>query len=116
LASPNELRERPPTPFWSWSWRSFNNFIVSLIVASVSQPCWAMIEAVVIMAIVVLNAVLGVVQENRAEKAPAALKEDGRPKPRRSATGIACACSSRELVPGDVVLIEAATTFPPICA
>ena len=83
---PNELRERPPTPFWKLVLAQLNNFIVILLVvaAIVSALLGDVIEAVVIMAIVVLNAVLGVIQENRAEHALAALKRMAAPSTRAS--------------------------------
>jgi P-type Ca2+ transporter type 2C len=111
---PNELRERPPTPFWKLVLAQLNNFIVILLVVAsvVSALLGDVIEAVVIMAIVVLNAVLGVVQENRAEKALAALKKMAAPEAETIRDGHRLRVSSRELVPGDVVLIEAGNYVP----
>ena len=70
------------------------------------------IEAAAILAIVVLNAVLGVIQESRAEEALAALRRWRRPRRRSSATGTARSCRPRELVPGDLVLLEAGNYVP----
>jgi P-type Ca2+ transporter type 2C len=111
---PNELRERPPTPFWKLVLAQLNNFIVILLVvaAIVSALLGDVIEAVVIMAIVVLNAVLGVIQENRAEQALAALKRMAAPEAETIRDGHRLRVSSRELVPGDVVLIEAGNYVP----
>ncbi|HTP09959.1 MAG TPA: cation-translocating P-type ATPase [Anaerolineae bacterium] len=111
---PNELRERPPTPFWKLVVAQLNNFIVILLIvaAVVSALLGDVIEAVVIMAIVVLNAILGVIQENRAEKALAALKKMAAPEAEAIRDGHRVRISSRELVPGDVVLIEAGNYVP----
>jgi P-type Ca2+ transporter type 2C len=111
---PNELRERPPTPFWKLVLAQLNNFIVILLIvaAVVSALLGDVIEAVVILAIVVLNAVLGVIQENRAEKALAALKKMAAPDAETIRDGHRVRVSSRELVPGDVVLIEAGNYVP----
>ncbi len=111
---PNELRERPPTPFWKLVLAQLNNFVVILLVvaAVISALLGDVIEAVVIMAIVVLNAVLGVVQESRAEKALAALKKMAAPEAETIRDGHRVRVSSRELVPGDVVLIEAGNYVP----
>ena len=111
---PNELRERPPTPFWKLVLAQLNNFVIILLVVAsvISALLGDLIEAVVIMAIVVLNAVLGVVQESRAEKALAALKKMAAPEAETIRDGHRVRVSSRELVPGDVVLIEAGNYVP----
>src|SRR5512136_654309 len=111
---PNELRERPPTPFWKLVLGQLNSFIVILLIVAsiISALLGDLIEAVVIMAIVVLNAVLGVVQESRAEKALAALKRMAAPEAETIRDGHRVRVSSRELVPGDVVLIEAGNYIP----
>ena len=111
---PNELLENPPTPFWKLVLEQLNSFIVILLIVAsiVSALLGDTIEAVVILAIVVLNAVLGVVQESRAEKALAALKKMAAPEAETVRDGHRVRVSSRELVPGDVVLIEAGNYIP----
>ncbi len=111
---PNELREKPPTPFWKLVLEQLNSFVVILLIvaAIISALLGDTIEAVVILAIVVLNAVLGVVQESRAEKALAALKKMAAPEAETIRDGHRVRVSSRELVPGDVVLIEAGNYVP----
>ncbi|NEP19071.1 MAG: cation-translocating P-type ATPase [Leptolyngbya sp. SIO4C1] len=64
-------------------------------------------DAIAIFAIVILNAVLGYLQESRAEKALEALTALSSPQVTVLRNGAPCEISSKELVPGDVVLIEA---------
>lgn len=64
-------------------------------------------DAIAIFAIVILNGILGYVQESRAEKALAALKRLASPKVRTIRDGRIAEVSSKELVPGDVMLLEA---------
>ncbi|MCK4692173.1 MAG: hypothetical protein KAT23_00995, partial [Anaerolineales bacterium] len=79
---PNELVEPPRPTLWRMILEQFNNFIVIvLIVASiVSALLGDYIEAGAIMAIVLLNALLGVIQEHRAEEALAALQRLAAPE------------------------------------
>ena len=111
---PNELHEKPPTPFWKLVLEQLNSFVVILLIvaAIISALLGDTVEAVVILAIVVLNAVLGVVQESRAEKALAALKKMAAPEAETIRDGHRVRVSSRELVPGDLVLIEAGNYVP----
>jgi Ca2+-transporting ATPase len=70
------------------------------------------IDSVVILAIVVLNAALGYTQEYRAEKSMAALKRMAVPTVRVLRGGQVQEISSRELVPGDIVLLETGNLVP----
>jgi Ca2+-transporting ATPase len=111
---PNELREKPSTPFWKLVLAQLNSFVVLLLIIAsiVSALLGDYIEAAAIMAIVILNAVLGVVQESRAEQALAALKKMAAPDAEVIRDGHRQRISSRELVPGDVVLLEAGNFVP----
>ncbi len=91
-----------------------NNFLVIiLIVAAVlSLLLGEVVDAVAIMAIVVLNSVLGVVQESKAEQALAALKRMAAPNAQVVRDGVQSTIPARELVPGDIVLLEAGNYVP----
>ena len=111
---PNELKEKPRPTFLQLVLEQFNNFIVILlIVASViSALLGDWIEAGVIMLIVLLNAILGVVQESRAEEALAALKKMAAPECQVLRDGQRVSVTARDLVPGDLVLLEAGNFVP----
>ena len=111
---PNQLTEAPRPSFWRLLWEQFNNFIVMLlIVASViSTLLGEWIDASAILSIVVLNAVLGIIQERRAEEALAALKKLAAPEAHVLRDGHHVTISSRELVPGDIVFLEAGNHVP----
>jgi Ca2+-transporting ATPase len=114
IYGPNQLAEAPPTPFWKRLLDQFNNFLVILlIVASViSAFLGDYVEAAAIMAIVLLNAILGVVQEGRAEQALAALRKLSAPDAHVIRDGVRKVIPSTQLVPGDVVLLEAGNYVP----
>ncbi|HEY4720570.1 MAG TPA: HAD-IC family P-type ATPase, partial [Anaerolineae bacterium] len=111
---PNELLEKPSTPFWRLVLDQLNSFVVILLIVAsvVSALLGDEVEAVMILAIVVLNAVLGVVQEGRAEAALAALKKMAAPEAEVIRDGHRQQIPSRELSPGDVVLLEAGNFVP----
>lgn len=86
--------------------------IILLLAALVSLLLGKSTELIAILAIVVLNAVLGVVQEYRAEQAIAALKRMSQPLVRVLRNGTEQSIDATKLVPGDVLLLEAGNIVP----
>jgi len=111
---PNQLQEAPRSTFLQMLWEQLNNFVVILlIIASViSALLGDYVEAAAIMAIVVLNAVLGIVQEQRAEEALSALKKLAAPDAQVIRDGSRKSIPAYELVPGDIVYLEAGNFIP----
>ncbi|MBP8864141.1 MAG: cation-translocating P-type ATPase [Anaerolineae bacterium] len=121
IYGPNQLQERPPVSFWKRLLDQLRGFVVViLIVAAVISALLnilgldegGLVEAAVIMAIVVLNAVIGVVQESKAEEALAALKKMAAPEAHVLRDGHRILIPSPHLVPGDIVLLEAGNIVP----
>ena len=110
----NELQEKPPVSFWSLLWAQLTGFVVVilLVAAVISMAMGDWIEAVVILLIVVLNAAIGVIQESRAEAALDALKKMAAPEAHVLRDGAKVTVPARELVPGDIVLLEAGSIIP----
>jgi Ca2+-transporting ATPase len=111
---PNQLEEAPGVTFWQMLIDQFNSFVViMLIVAAIISALlgdWE--EAAAILAIVILNATLGVIQERRAEQALTALKKLAAPEAQVVRDGLRQSLSSTQLVPGDIVLLEAGNYVP----
>jgi Ca2+-transporting ATPase len=105
---PNELIERGVKNPWRILWEQVTAIMVLILIAAaiVSLILGEPLDAAVIMIIVVLNAILGFTQENRAEQAIAALKKLAVPTVKVRRDGQIVEISSRELVPGDIMLLE----------
>ncbi|WP_152966217.1 cation-translocating P-type ATPase [Ornatilinea apprima] len=110
----NQLKEKPRPTFLQMIFAQLNNFIIILLIVSavISLALGDVVEAVAIMAIVLLNAILGVVQESRAEEALAALKRMAAPEAQVLRDGKRVTVPAHELVPGDIVFLEAGNFIP----
>lgn len=110
----NELTERPRPGFLKMLLDQFHNFLVIILIvaAAVSLLLGEYVDAIAIMTIVVINAVVGVIQESKAEQALAALKKMAAPNAQVIRDGHQQMIPSRDLVPGDIVLIEAGNYVP----
>ncbi|MBN1306172.1 MAG: cation-translocating P-type ATPase [Anaerolineales bacterium] len=122
---PNQLIETPRSGFLAMLWGQLNNFVVWLLIVAAlvsgligwneythSGESGEFIEAGAIMAIVILNAILGIVQERRAEDALAALKKLAAPEAHILRDGQRITVPARELVPGDIVFLETGNFVP----
>ena len=114
---PNELIEQKTRSILKILWAQFTETMVLILIiaAIVSLFLQHWLEAFSILAIVVLFAFLGFIQEYRAEKAMAALKKLAKPMVRVLRGGNILEISSSDLVPGDVVLIENGNIVPADC-
>jgi Ca2+-transporting ATPase len=106
---PNELVERDIKNPWRIVWEQMTAVMVLILIvaAIVSLLLGELDDPIIIIAIVILNAVLGFSQEYRAEKAIAALKRLAVPTVRVRRDDDVEEISASELVPGDIILIEA---------
>jgi Ca2+-transporting ATPase len=111
---PNELTEKPRPGFLALLWAQFNNYLVIILIvaALIALALGEWVDSIAIMIIVVLNAVVGVIQESKAEQALAALKKMAAPNAQVIRDGNQVTIPGRELVPGDIVLVEAGNYIP----
>jgi Ca2+-transporting ATPase len=106
---PNQLASKAPRPAWLKFIDQFRNFLVIVLIgaALLAGVVGDLKDAIVIAVVVLLNATLGFFQEYRAEAALAALKNMLAPFARVRRAGHAALIPSVDLVPGDILLIEA---------
>ncbi len=110
----NVLIEAPPRSPVAIFAAQLTNFMVLILIgaAVVSGVIGDLTDPLVILAIIVLNAVLGFVQEYRAERAMEALKAMAAPSATVVREGVQSTIAAAELVPGDVVMLEAGRIVP----
>ena len=118
---PNELESEPPVPAWRRFLAQFQDVLVILLLVAtaISFALWLYerdsalpYEALVIFGIVLLNGILGYVQEARAEQAVAALRAMSAAEATVLRDGERRRVPATELVPGDVIMIEEGDTIP----
>lgn len=111
---PNELDAAKPVRPWQVFLRQFSDLMIIVLMAAavISGFLGDPVDTVAILAIVFINAVLGFVQEYRAEKALTALRKMSAPVAVVLRDGERKQIAARELVPGDVVLLEAGNIVP----
>ena len=111
---PNALEKEEEKTLLQMFADQFKDFLVLILVAStvIAAIMGEWVDASVIMAILILNAIMGVVQEGRAGKALAALRKMAVPVATVIRDRRVQKISSEELVPGDVVLLQAGDLVP----
>lgn len=110
----NELEHKKRRTIWNMLIDQFKDFmiIILIIAAVVSGLMGEITDAVIILAIVILNALMGVVQENKAEESLAALKKMAAPHAKVRRNGRPDVIDAAKLVPGDVVVLETGDFVP----
>ncbi|MBE9136356.1 cation-transporting P-type ATPase [Nodosilinea sp. LEGE 07088] len=116
---PNELQEGATRNLWIILWDQFKNIMLLMLIAvalvslvlDLQQGGFPK-DAIAIFAIVLLNGLLGYLQESKAEKALAALKTMTSSRVRVMRSGFEQEVDAKALVPGDVVLLETGVQVP----
>jgi Ca2+-transporting ATPase len=118
---PNALPTEKPVPAWRRFLAQFQDALVILLLvaAGISVTLWALerdtplpYEAIAILAVVLLNATMGYLQESRARSAVAVLKSMSAAQATVVRNGQRRRVPAADLVPGDVILIEEGDTIP----
>ena len=117
----NELTTEKPVPAWKKLLAQFRDVLVILLLVAtaISAGLWVYerdsalpYEAMAIFAVVLLNAILGYVQQSRAERAVAALRQMSAADAHVVRDGTRQTVPASELVPGDILLAEEGDTIP----
>ena len=111
---PNVFREGENPSVWEMLWSQINNILIWILIAAavISVIAGELTDAVIIVSVIMLNAVIGIVQESKAEKALEELQKISTPKAVVKRDGQIKEISSEKIVPGDIVFIEAGRYIP----
>ena len=111
---PNELVREKKKPLWLKFLKQFQDFMIIVLMAAavISGIMGDVTDTVIILLIVIINAIIGFVQEYRAEKAVEALRNMAAPNATVMRDGNIKVIPAHELVPGDKVLLEAGQIVP----
>ncbi|ADJ26233.1 ATPase, P-type (transporting), HAD superfamily, subfamily IC [Dehalogenimonas lykanthroporepellens BL-DC-9] len=111
---PNEMTAKPRKPVIVVFLQQFLNPLIYVLMAAaaVSAATGHFIDALVILTILLINATIGYVQETRAEKAMDALKQMAAPQSQVRRSGRIVKIPSRDIVPGDIIIVEAGDRIP----
>lgn len=120
---PNRLEGRKKESFFVRFLKQFNDFmIIILIIASIISAVVSYIEgsndyfdSIIIIAIVIFNALMGLIQEAKAEKSIEALKKISAPMAKVRRNGNLINIDNDEVVPGDIVILESGNFVPADC-
>ena len=122
---PNKLPEKKKTPLFLVFLQQFNDPMIFILLAAAllsvaisiyntihSGEAFDFADPIIIMGVCVLNAIIGTVQENKAEKSLEALKKMSSPTCVVRRDGKLVELKAEELVPGDIVILEEGRTIP----
>ncbi|OFY84089.1 MAG: calcium-translocating P-type ATPase, PMCA-type [Bacteroidetes bacterium RIFCSPLOWO2_12_FULL_35_15] len=110
----NKIADKKKKTFLQKLLYQFTDFMILILIAAaiISGIIGDVTDTIIILAIVILNAVVGFIQEYRAEKAMEALKNMAASNARVMRKGNALEIPASDLVPGDVVLLETGNIIP----
>ena len=116
----NELKDKKKESIFTKFLKQFNDYmIIILIIASIISAVISFvqgendyIDSIIIIGIVIFNAILGVIQEAKAEKAIEALKEMIAPKAKVLRDGKVIEVDAKGIVVGDIIILEAGNFVP----
>jgi Ca2+-transporting ATPase len=111
---PNKLEEGKKKSLFGIFIAQFQDFMIWILIAAalISGFLGEWVDTLIIAAVVILNAVMGTVQESRAEAALEALKEMAAPFAKVKRGGLILKVPAAELVVGDIVVLEAGDSVP----
>lgn len=111
---PNELPQGKKVTLWQRIIAQFKDLMILILIVAAIVAAFAgeLSDTIIILLVVVLNAAFGVFQETKAENAIDALQKMSTPTTRVRRDGQIAQLSSKELVVGDVILLEAGDIIP----